>query len=331
MKNHTGLMKNHLLHTRRRGSLWRTLPALALAALFATSTGFAQSTRTYSVKSGVWSDSSVWESVDAEMISSRSVSDGHTVTIEGDQSVQVSTFFSIYGHMNMEAGSSFFWTGGIFTLASLPNDDGDWSLARMTLGSGATADLSGGLVALFGTVEMAAGSHLSLASGGLGWQNLVFDGNGQDSANAWISTPVLLMATLNEWDVASGSSNARPDMPAEVGPWYNIELNGFGEGTWSLISGISTLVDIATVIEEGEDAMETINLSALEKITLSGDSVANARAELGMVFDEGTDTYTLTVTITAVPEPAAYATLAGLTLLAWVAMRRSRGAHGACG
>jgi hypothetical protein len=63
-------------------------------------------------------------------------------------------------------------------------------------------------------------------------------------------------------------------------------------------------------------------------ITLSGDSVANAKAELGMNLDEVTGTYTLSVTLSAVPEPAGYATLAGLVLLAWVAMRRSRGVRG---
>ncbi|MDR1282254.1 MAG: hypothetical protein LBK99_15745 [Opitutaceae bacterium] len=59
MKNHTGLMKNHLLHTRRRGSLWRTLPAFTLAALFATSTGFADYNY-FSAQSGNWHDSGTW-------------------------------------------------------------------------------------------------------------------------------------------------------------------------------------------------------------------------------------------------------------------------------
>jgi hypothetical protein len=102
-------------------------------------------------------------------------------------------FVQIFGHFVMEAGSSF--SADSFVVASRVNDNNEWSLARVTLGSGATMNnLSAAL--FFGTVEMAAGSHISLSSaeGGLfGWQNLVFDGNGQEGTTAWISTPVIII------------------------------------------------------------------------------------------------------------------------------------------
>jgi hypothetical protein len=58
MKKHTGIIKDHKLHTRCGGSLWRALPALALAALFGSSTSFAGTT-IESVKDGFWSDSAI--------------------------------------------------------------------------------------------------------------------------------------------------------------------------------------------------------------------------------------------------------------------------------
>ncbi|MDR1281678.1 MAG: hypothetical protein LBK99_12760 [Opitutaceae bacterium] len=326
MQNHTGIIKTHLQHICRGGSLWRALPVFTLAALFGTSTGFAGPS-TQSIKSGSFTDSSLWEDYNHPnpTASFRVICRGHTVTLEADQSANPGDYntFAVTGHFVMGAGSSF--SGSNLMIMSETYDDDEWSLARVTLGSGATMNFTGGVM-LFGTVEMAAGSRISIAgeatSGLVGWQNLVFDGNGQDDTNAWISAPMLVMGTYTDLGLYDTG------LPAEVGPWYNIELNGFGEGTWSLISGISTLVDIATWQEgEGEVATVTLDLSLLNMITLSGDSVANAKAELGFNLDEATGTYTLSVTLSAVPEPAGYATLAGLALLAWVAMRRSRGAR----
>ncbi|MDR1283537.1 MAG: hypothetical protein LBK99_22355 [Opitutaceae bacterium] len=322
MKNHTGIIKTHRQHIRRGGSLWQTLSAFVLAAFFGTSTGFA-GIKVESAQDGSWSNSATWAEPQEYLLNFYTINAGHTVTFEANQPEEpTNALILVYGHLVLEAGSSL--STSFLSIANTVNDDNEWSLARLTLGSGATLS-SISVFQFLGTIEMAAGSHISQPSGSItngiyGWQNLIFDGNGQEGANAWISTPALAMISLAE--IADPDTNL---LPGFTGPWNNIELNGFGEGTWSLISGISTLIDYSTMNEGGEDARGTIDLSLLNMITLSGDSVANAKAELGMVFDEATDTYTLSVTISAVPEPAGYATLAGLALLAWVAMRRYRG------
>ncbi|MDR1283586.1 MAG: hypothetical protein LBK99_22605 [Opitutaceae bacterium] len=226
----------------------------------------------------------------------------------------------------MEAGSSY--SVGRFRAAS---DDLQWTgnpFPQVTLGSRATVNAE--WAALACTLKMAAGSHLSITAtdnwqdGLWGWQNLVFDGNGQDGTDAWISTPMIVMGGHQEL----GYNPLSAELENE--PWLNIELNNFAEGTYSLISGISTLILYSTLYENGfsiEGLLGTIDWSVKDMITLSGDSAANA----ALGFDENTGTIYVTISAAAVPEPAGYATLAGLALLAWVAMRRSRGAHGARG
>ncbi|MDR1283717.1 MAG: hypothetical protein LBK99_23295 [Opitutaceae bacterium] len=194
MKNHTGIIKNHL-HTRRGGSLWRMLSVFTLAALFETSTGFA-AYEIHSAQSGSWFDPATWR--ESEYVSGSTpytqINIKHTVTVEAGQSmVEADGSLNVRGHFIIEAGSSFSAVGiGI----SLVKSDGEIYAGRMTLGSGATVNLlTSEPIALSctGTVEMAAGSSISMTGGLLGWQNLVFDGNGQDAANAWISTSALIM------------------------------------------------------------------------------------------------------------------------------------------
>jgi hypothetical protein len=306
--------------------LRRALPVFILAALFATSTGFA-ATVTESVQSGDWSGVATWGEPSGTDATSSSViiNTGHTVTLGAGKSVdQGDALFDIFGHFVMEAESRY--SGANLNLFSIANDDGDWIPGRLTLGSGATVNLTWRAIVtagFFGTVEMAAGSHISLSAeiGGLaGWQNLVFDGNGQNAANAWISATMITMCPA-DFLVSYLGEVLDGDAPDYTGPWYNIELNGFGEGTWSLISGISTFTSLSALQQGG--GMGTIDMSLLELITLSGDSAANAT--LG--FNENTGTLYVTITASAVPEPAGYAALAGLALLAWVAMRRYRGAR----
>jgi hypothetical protein len=308
-------MKNQI-HTNGGGPLRRALPALALAVFFGTSPGFADYYHE-SVQSGNWSDSATWDSYGIpDATKYIHINAGHTVTLGEGQSVnQADMGLYVAGHVVMEAESSY--SGAIIEVL-YSEVDGEVVPASLTLGSGATVNLTGSdkIPHFMGMVEMAAGSHIS-TTGIVGWQNLVFNNNGQDGANAWISAPMIGMLDLNY--ILAETGMAEEEFPDYTGPWYNIELNGFAEGTWSLISGISMLVSPST--EEGP-----VDLSLLELITLSGDSMANAKAELGLGLDEITDTYTLYVTIStaAVPEPAGYAALAGLALLAWVTMRRSR-------
>ncbi|MDR1279355.1 MAG: PEP-CTERM sorting domain-containing protein [Opitutaceae bacterium] len=95
-----------------------------------------------------------------------------------------------------------------------------------------------------------------------------------------------------------------------------LELNDFAAGAYELVHA-TAIITITSDAESGEWFDNVTNDTIGDLFYLTGNS-----AEGAYVFVQDNSIW---VQIVAIPEPATYAALAGLALLAWVARRRRRG------